>query len=313
MKATLTTFAEIVTLAAMLSACEHGPTAPSWTEGEATETEENSAVGSGSSPGSTTSGGTGSSSSGSGSSSSDITLIDDDEGGQYLADSRGRALYLFANDTAGRLESACNDDCLEKWPAFDVNDLTVDDGLAETDFGRFRREDGSWQTTFKGRPLYYFAMDGDTGEVSGDGVGSRWFVARDYFAFVASSASVTPEGASASAPFLTNRAGRTAYVFLKDQAGFDGDDPESACDATCISAWPVWTAPNPLADVVVPSSMRASDFGWFERDDGGRQLSYRGWPLYYFAQDELPGSVTGHLNGAWRAIDPLLFATTIAD
>jgi predicted lipoprotein with Yx(FWY)xxD motif len=312
MKTVLRSLAEIAALAAALTACEHGPTAPSWTEGEGSyETEENSAVAGGGSSASSPSGTV--TSSGGGISARDITLIDDDNGGQYLADSRGRALYFFANDRVGQSVSACGDDCLEKWPSFDVKDLTVEDGLSEADFGRFQRADGPWQTTFKGRPLYYFAADGNSGEVSGDGVGTRWFVARDYFAFVGASPTVTPEGAATAAPFLTNRAGRTAYVFLKDRAGFDGDDPESACDATCISAWPVWTAANPFTDIVVPSSMRAADFDWFERDDGGRQLTYRGWPLYYFAQDELPGSVTGHLNGAWRALDPILFATTIAD
>jgi predicted lipoprotein with Yx(FWY)xxD motif len=313
MKTVLATIAETIALAATLMACEHGPTAPSWTEGEGTEQEENSSVGVEGNGGYPTGGASSSSSSGSAASSTDITLIDDDQGGQYLADSRGRALYLFANDTPGRLDSACTGDCLQKWPAFDVNDVSVEDGLLETDFERFQREDGRWQTAFKGRPLYYFAMDGASGEMSGDGLGNRWFVARDYLAFLAASAAVTPEGASEPTPFLTNRAGRTAYIFLKDQAGFDGDDPDSACDATCISAWPVWAAPNPLGEVVVPSSMRAADFGWFERDEGGRQLSYRGFPLYYFAQDELPGSVTGHRNGAWRAIDPILFATPIAD
>jgi len=243
----------------------------------------------------------------------DIALLSDSTFHGYLADSEDRALYMFVNDVPGAGASTCVDGCLEKWPVFDVKDVSVGEGLSAPDFGRFLRADGRWQTTFKGHPLYYFALDGDTGEVSGDGVGGRWFVARDYFAFLGASAALTPEGATEPSPYLTNRAGRTSYVFMKDSAGGGSSEPVSACTDGCLASWSIWGAPPSLDNLIVPSTMDARDFSQFEREVSGdvvKQLSYRGWPLYYYTTDDLPGETSGHQTAAWRAIDPTKFAET---
>ncbi len=243
----------------------------------------------------------------------DIVLLSDRKFAGYLANSQDRALYMFANDVPGSGLSSCTDACLEKWPVFDVKDISVGEGLTETDFARFQRPDGAWQTSFKGHPLYYFTMDGDSGEIAGDGVGGRWFVARDYFAFLGAKADLTPEGASAVAPYLTNKLGRTSYVFMKDTVAKGATGPVSACTGPCLDSWPVWTAPLSLDALILPSSMVATDFGNFDREVGGisvKQLTYRGWPLYYYTPDDLAGETSGHLSGAWRAIDPVLFAET---
>ena len=243
----------------------------------------------------------------------DIVLLSDAEFAGYLADSDDRALYMFANDVPGTNLSSCTEACLEKWPVFDVKDISVGDGLTATDFARFLRADGAWQTTFKGHPLYYFTMDGDTAEVSGDGVGGRWFVARDYFAFLGAKADLTPEGATAAAPYLTNKIGRTSYVFMKDTVAKGTTKPVSACTGACIDSWPAWPAPPSLSGLILPSTMVATDFSQFDRDVGGttvKQLTYRGWPLYYYTPDDLAGETSGHLSGAWRAIDPSQFAET---
>lgn len=255
----------------------------------------------------------GSQGSGSGSTTADIVLLRNANFDGYLSDSDDRALYVFANDIPASRTSACNEACLDAWPVFDVKDISVGQGLLAGDFERFQRADGQWQTTFKGHPLYRFAMDGDTAEVSGDGVGGRWFVARDYFAMSAAQAAITPEGAEGPGPYMTNRAGRTVYAFLNDMPGDSASDPASACTDGCLDAWPVWAAPSTLDALILPSNMRASDFGSFDRDVGGRtqqQLTYRGYPLYFNTRDDLPGETSGHLTGAWRALDPISFAAT---
>jgi predicted lipoprotein with Yx(FWY)xxD motif len=227
----------------------------------------------------------------------------------YLANAEGRALYMFANDVPGSGESACIAACLDKWPAFDAKDINVGEGLNVADFSRFQRPDGTWQSTFKGHPLYYFSVD--AGSVTGDGMGGRWFVARDYFAFVAAKPDLTPQGAAAPAPYLTNRLGRTLYIFMSDSAGNASTPPVSACSGGCLDSWPPWTAPASLDNLLLPSSMDAADFDQFERVVGGatvKQLTYRGWPLYFYATDDAPGETSGHLTGAWRAIDPTAFA-----
>jgi predicted lipoprotein with Yx(FWY)xxD motif len=227
----------------------------------------------------------------------------------YLTDASGRALYVFANDVVGSGSSACTATCLDKWPVFDVKDLTVGAGLIASDFSRFQRTDGTWQTTFKGHPLYRFATD-SAGSVSGDAVGGRWYVARDYLAFVAVKTDLTPQGASMPAPYMTNRAGRTVYVFMNDTAGTASTPPTSACVDACLDAWPTWNAPAAPAAMILPSSMRATDFGQFDRTVAGatvKQLTYRGFPLYFHTPDLAPGATSGHMSGAWRAIDPTTF------
>jgi predicted lipoprotein with Yx(FWY)xxD motif len=224
----------------------------------------------------------------------------------------GRPLYVFANDVPASSSSACSAACLDKWPVFDAaKEIEVGSGLAASDFSRFQRVDGAWHTTFKGHPLYRFATDAAGSGVTGDGVGSRWYVARDYLAFVASKADLTPQGATAPAPYLTNRVGRTVYVFMNDTKGTASTAPVSACVDTCLDAWPIWNAPATLDSLMLPSSMDTADFGQFERTVAGaavKQLTYRGWPLYYHTPDLAPGETTGHSSGAWRAIDPTTFA-----
>jgi predicted lipoprotein with Yx(FWY)xxD motif len=229
----------------------------------------------------------------------------------YLVDRQGRPLYFFANDVPGSSASACTGTCLEKWPVFDAKNATLGEGIAAADVSRFMRADGAWQTTFKGRPLYYFLTDATTSGVNGDAVGARWFVARDYTVFLAAKADLVPDAASVAAPFMTNRAGRTVYAFKTDTKGSASTPPTSACNDACLDAWPVWKTPGALADLILPSNMKSADFSQFQRTVAGaavQQLTYRGWPLYFHTPDDMPGETSGHLTGAWRAIDPVSFA-----
>jgi predicted lipoprotein with Yx(FWY)xxD motif len=231
----------------------------------------------------------------------------------YLSDRQGRPLYFFANDVPGSSASTCTGTCLEKWPAFDAKNASLGEGIAAADVARFMRADGAWQTTFKGRPLYYFATDASMSGVNGDGVGGRWFLARDYTVFFAAKADLVPDAASDATPYLTNRAGRTVYVFKNDSAARAGSPALSACNDTCLDAWPVWKTPSTVTDLVLPSNLKSADFSELQRTIAGapvQQLTFRGWPLYFHAPDDLPGETSGHLTGAWRAIGAASFAQT---
>jgi predicted lipoprotein with Yx(FWY)xxD motif len=90
----------------------------------------------------------------------------------------GLSLYLFANDSDG--VSNCSGQCLTNWPA-----LTVPEGQDPTAVASAtgalgvitRGDDGTFQVTYNGLPLYYFAGDSLPGETNGDGVGGVWSLA----------------------------------------------------------------------------------------------------------------------------------------
>ncbi|QOX80013.1 hypothetical protein FY034_14075 [Trichlorobacter lovleyi] len=94
--------------------------------------------------------------------------------GKYLTDEKGMTLYLFKKDTAGT--SACAGPCVEKWPLFSAESVTVPAGVQAGDFGTIVRADGKKQTTYKGLPLYYFFKDLKPGDTAGQGVNNVWYV-----------------------------------------------------------------------------------------------------------------------------------------
>ncbi len=96
----------------------------------------------------------------------------------YLVAPNGLSLYTFAKDTAG--VSNCTGSCLTNWPA-----LVLPKGMAPTavsaasgKLDMLARDDGTQQITYQGLPLYTFAGDHLPADVSGDGVGGVWSLAK---------------------------------------------------------------------------------------------------------------------------------------
>jgi predicted lipoprotein with Yx(FWY)xxD motif len=84
--------------------------------------------------------------------------------------------------------------------------------------------------------------------------------------------------------------GMTLYTFDKDMAG----SGKSACNGPCAANWP------PLM-----GSTASGDYSVITRDDGSRQIAYKGKPLYYWAKDAKPGDRTGDgVNNVWHAAKP---------
>jgi predicted lipoprotein with Yx(FWY)xxD motif len=49
----------------------------------------------------------------------------------------------------------------------------------------------------------------------------------------------------------------------------------------------------------------ASKLGTITRTDGSMQVTYFGWPLYYFAKDATPGDAMGqNMSDLWHVISP---------
>jgi predicted lipoprotein with Yx(FWY)xxD motif len=91
--------------------------------------------------------------------------------------------------------------------------------------------------------------------------------------------------------------GFTVYVFDRDTAG----SGESACSGQCLQAWP-----PVVADSDTPAVEGVDgEVGTITRDDGTRQITLDGLPLYYYAPDAQAGDVTGQgVQDVWWVVAP---------
>ncbi|MGH2639345.1 MAG: COG4315 family predicted lipoprotein [Rhabdochlamydiaceae bacterium] len=96
------------------------------------------------------------------------------KGTGVISDAKGMTLYTYDKDSKDT--SNCTSVCLQNWPPF--LEKGAMSGSTEANLGTFTRSDGSKQYTWKGMPLYYYVGDKKAGDVSGDGVGGVWHVAK---------------------------------------------------------------------------------------------------------------------------------------
>ena len=96
---------------------------------------------------------------------------------------------------------------------------------------------------------------------------------------------------------LTDMNGMTLYYFLKDTPA----NGTSACNRACAALWP----PFDTANIQVSAPLQASDFVTITRADGTPQVTYMGWPLYYYSKDAKPGDTNGYgFNNLWYVMAP---------
>jgi predicted lipoprotein with Yx(FWY)xxD motif len=98
--------------------------------------------------------------------------------GSYLADAKGRALYLFEADKGS--SSACYSACASLWPPLtSAGAVTPGVGVDRASLGTTTRNDGTTEVTYHGHPLYYYAADTTKGSLTGQGLnqfGAKWYV-----------------------------------------------------------------------------------------------------------------------------------------
>lgn len=95
--------------------------------------------------------------------------------------------------------------------------------------------------------------------------------------------------------YLTDTEGKALYSFKKDSSG------KSACAGPCLEKWPIYYRET----VATPKEIKAEDFGTIIREDGKKQTTFRGYPLYYWINDKEPGETTGQgVNNVWFVINP---------
>jgi predicted lipoprotein with Yx(FWY)xxD motif len=100
--------------------------------------------------------------------------------GTILVDAKGKSLYVFDKDTAGKI--ACTTGCVAIWPPLVVpNGTSAPTNVMDVTatLSTVMRPDGTTQLTSDGRPLYTFSGDSAAGQVNGDGfAGGIWHVAK---------------------------------------------------------------------------------------------------------------------------------------
>ncbi|TFV98659.1 hypothetical protein E4K72_16750 [Oxalobacteraceae bacterium OM1] len=84
----------------------------------------------------------------------------------------GMSVYTFDKDSDGK--SACSGQCAQLWPP-----VTVTDAPQGKEWSAVKRDDGSMQLAYKGKPLYLYSGDHKPGDKAGDNFKSVWHLAKD--------------------------------------------------------------------------------------------------------------------------------------
>jgi predicted lipoprotein with Yx(FWY)xxD motif len=236
----------------------------------------------------------------------------------------GRTVYFFGGDApagtnthpeagvpeAGAPPTApqanCTSNCLR--PLYNA-EWSVRTGLARRDFSEFTRADSQKQLAYKGWPLYTSDSDTRPGHTNSDGMEKLWHaVATPFYTVVIRRSTVVEAHNDAGAPYsytyLADGAGMSLYMYWHDKPS-DAGLPESGCVGRCIRNWP----PTEAGDLKIVSSLSRADFDaltWTPvQPDGGPprreidQLVYKGWLMYYWWRDYVPGDTTGHCFNEW--------------
>ena len=207
--------------------------------------------------------------------------------GPHLVDADGMTLYLYTKDE--RNISHCTGGCAEAWPPLlNGENALAGDGLDAERVGIFARDDGSNQVTYNGKPLYYFANDEKAGDTNGQDRGDVWYLVSPDGGPIRTTAKVNLSDANPLGKILTDASGNALYLYTKDERNV------SNCAGGCALAWPpLVTSEDPVAG----EDLDEGRIGSISRGDGVKQVTYNGWPLYYFAADEKPGDTIGQDRG----------------
>jgi predicted lipoprotein with Yx(FWY)xxD motif/polyisoprenoid-binding protein YceI len=112
---------------------------------------------------------------------------------------------------------------------------------------------------------------------------------------------ITLSGDDVLGPYLIGEDGMTLYIFTRDELGVTN------CYDQCAVNWPPLMLEEGVA--LAAGEGVTGELATTPRDDGGMQVTYNGWPLYYWVKDAVPGDTTGHGVGAvWAVATPEISA-----
>ena len=240
-----------------------------------------------------------------------IKLGKNDVLGSYVVDDNNKTLYMFNKDTSDT--SNCYNRCAAVWPPLLTNGAPLSGtGLDASKLGTITRKEGTMQVTYNHWPLYYYAKDANPGDTVGQGINSVWYVVgadgAQNTTMPAATPTVAPASASAAGTmdtvmlakngalgsFLVDNKNMTLYLFTKDTPGV------SNCYNGCATAWPPLLV---TGSPTVGTGLDAAKLGTTKRKDGSLQVTYNGWPLYYYDKDTAPGQTVGQgVGGVWYVL-----------
>ena len=241
--------------------------------------------------------------------------------GDYIADEKGRTLYISEKDIQGNLSifrsniPQCYNECEHRWPPLSSNnkteiDFMVEGKVIQSLLGTVKRTDGSIQITYNKFPLYYSQYDilenEITKQASFDANSTSLFFLLNPNGKINFMTSNRPKNlhiqntllASAnsniplSEPYITDKDGITLYVHSEDSFLKSVCYERKACQAN----WP----PLLIALTAFPTfegNIDPSLIYWLTRKDGlSKQVTYNGMPLYYNRYDLSRPGVIGSQN-----------------
>jgi predicted lipoprotein with Yx(FWY)xxD motif len=98
-------------------------------------------------------------------------------------------------------------------------------------------------------------------------------------------------------PILFDGRDRVLYGFTRDKRG-----GKSTCYGACAAAWPVYFAKG---KVTAMRGVKQSLIGTVRRRNGRLQVTYNGWPLYYYAHEgprEVKCQNVNEFGGLWLVV-----------
>jgi predicted lipoprotein with Yx(FWY)xxD motif len=200
-----------------------------------------------------------------------------------------RSLYLLTADTPAASACGTAGGCEALWPPLLTSHrATAGTGASRHLIGAIRRSDGTYQVTYAGHPVYFFALDLAAGATAGETNGEHlldpapvdgvWYTMLPNGNPDPGTAVIQSESAGGGSILadagVVNGVVATLYAFSADTAA------QSNCTGTCARIWPpVLTQSAPAAS----GGANGSLLGAIARGDGTFQVTYDGHPLYYFA------------------------------
>jgi predicted lipoprotein with Yx(FWY)xxD motif len=215
-----------------------------------------------------------------------------------FTDAQGRTLYYFTLDTPTKL--ACMGGCAKIWPPLlFTGSGTPTSSTSLPGMLSVMNDANGNQVEYSGYLLYAYSGDTAPGQIKGEGLFGKWYVATpDMASYAVRMATATVKGNAET--ILATPQGLTLYYFTPDTA------TKVACTGGCAKAWPplhFTGSDTPLGDASLSGPLSVLNGA------NGNQVEYNGHLLYIYSGDTAPGQTNGAgLFGKWFVCTPSLAA-----